>query len=75
MSRIVITDCDQGSIEIERTVFSTAGHEVTLAQCRTADEVIAVGSRRRSRSWPSTRPSRQRSWMRCRRSGSSVDMA
>jgi D-3-phosphoglycerate dehydrogenase / 2-oxoglutarate reductase len=44
MSRIVITDCDQGSIEIERTVFSMAGHEVTLAQCRSADEVIAVGS-------------------------------
>ena len=43
MSRIVITDCDQPSIEIERSVFSAAGHEVVLAQCRTADEVIAVG--------------------------------
>ena len=43
MSLIVITDCDQESIEIEQGIFAAAGHEVVLAQCRTVDEVIAVG--------------------------------
>ena len=43
MSRIVITDCDHPSIELERAIFRAAGHEVVLAQCRTADEVIAAG--------------------------------
>ena len=43
MSRIVITDCDHPSIELEQSIFRAAGHDVVLAQCRTADEVIAAG--------------------------------
>lgn len=44
MSRIVITDCDHPTTEIERAIFAGAGHEVELAQCHTADEVIAAGA-------------------------------
>jgi D-3-phosphoglycerate dehydrogenase / 2-oxoglutarate reductase len=43
VSRILITDCDQPTIDIERAIFADAGHEVELAQCRTAAEVIAAG--------------------------------
>ena len=43
MSRIVITDCDHPSIELEQAIFTAAGHEVVVAQCRTADEVIVAG--------------------------------
>ena len=44
MSRIVITDCDHPTIEIERAIFTRAGYEVELAQCHAADEVIAAGT-------------------------------
>jgi D-3-phosphoglycerate dehydrogenase len=44
MSRIVITDCDHPTIEIERAIFTRAGYEVDLAQCHSADEVIAAGT-------------------------------
>jgi D-3-phosphoglycerate dehydrogenase len=44
MNRIVITDCDHPSTEIERAIFTRAGYEVELAQCHGADEVIAAGS-------------------------------
>jgi D-3-phosphoglycerate dehydrogenase len=43
VSRIVITDCDHPSIELERAIFIAAGHEVVLAQCRAAEEVIVAG--------------------------------
>ena len=43
MSRIVITDCDHPSIELEQAIFTAAGHQVVVAQCRTADEVIVAG--------------------------------
>jgi len=43
VSRIVITDCDHPSIELEQAIFTAAGHEVVVAQCRTADEVIVAG--------------------------------
>ena len=44
MSRIVITDCDHQTIDIERTVFARAGYALALAQCHTANEVIAAGT-------------------------------
>ena len=44
MTRIVITDCDHPTIEIERAIFAGAGHELELAQCRTPGEVIAAGA-------------------------------
>jgi len=44
MGLVVITDCDHPSIGIERAIFEAAGHEVRLAQCRTADEVIPTGA-------------------------------
>lgn len=44
MTRIVITDCDHPTIEIERAIFTRAGYEVELAQCRTADEVATAGA-------------------------------
>lgn len=43
MTRVVITDCDHPSIDIERSVFEAAGFEVTLAHCRTEDEVSEAG--------------------------------
>ena len=42
--RIVITDCDHPTIGIERAIFARAGYEVELAQCRTANEVVASGA-------------------------------
>jgi D-3-phosphoglycerate dehydrogenase len=44
MSRIVITDCDHPTIEIERAIFARGGYEVELAQCHTAREVAAAGA-------------------------------
>ena len=44
MNRIVITDCDHPTIDIERAIIARAGYELQLAQCRTADEVIAAGA-------------------------------
>jgi D-3-phosphoglycerate dehydrogenase len=44
MTRIVITDCDHPTIEIERAIFTRAGYEVELAHCRTADEVATAGA-------------------------------
>ena len=44
MGLIVVTDCDHPTIDVERAIFEAAGHDVRLAQCRTADEVIAAGS-------------------------------
>ena len=43
MSRIVITDCDQGEVDIERGVFEAAGHTVSWEQCRSAEDVIRTG--------------------------------
>ena len=44
MNRIVITDCDHHTIDIERAIFARAGYEFELAQCHTANEVIAAGT-------------------------------
>ena len=41
--RVVITDCDHGSVEIEREVAERYGYELILASCTTEDEVIAAG--------------------------------
>jgi D-3-phosphoglycerate dehydrogenase len=43
LNRIVITDCDHPTIEIERAIFARAGYQVELAKCHTADEVVAAG--------------------------------
>lgn len=40
MSRIVITDCDQGEVDIERGVLEAAGHTVSWEHCRTSEDVI-----------------------------------
>ena len=40
--KIVITDCDHPSVEIEREVLSEIDPEFILAQCNTEDEVIEV---------------------------------
>jgi D-3-phosphoglycerate dehydrogenase len=40
--RIVITDCDHPSVEIERKVLSEIDSEFILAQCNIEDEVIEV---------------------------------
>ena len=42
--RIVITDCDHGSVEIEREVAKRYGYDVELASCTTEAEVIAAGA-------------------------------
>lgn len=43
-NKIVITDCDHPSVDIEKTVFQTINAEVTLENCRTEEDVIAVAS-------------------------------
>jgi D-3-phosphoglycerate dehydrogenase len=40
--RIVITDCDHPSVEIERAILSEIDPEFILAHCNTEDEVIEV---------------------------------
>ena len=39
--KVIITDCDHDSIDIEKKVFKDAGMEVELKQAITEDEVIA----------------------------------
>jgi len=41
--RVVITDCDHGTIAPEEAVFAEAGLEVTLARCTTAADVAEQG--------------------------------
>ena len=43
-ARIVITDCDHDSIDIEQEVADAAGVELVLAQCRSEDDVIAAAA-------------------------------
>ena len=38
--KVIITDCDHDSIDIEKKVFADAGMEVELKQAITEDEVI-----------------------------------
>ena len=40
--RVVITDCDHGSVDIEREVAEQYGYELVLAQCVAEEEVIAA---------------------------------
>ncbi|KUM29248.1 dehydrogenase [Arthrobacter sp. EpRS66] len=42
--KILITDCDHDSIEVERAVAAEAGVELELAQCHTEEEVIAAAA-------------------------------
>jgi D-3-phosphoglycerate dehydrogenase len=42
--RIVITDCDHASTDIEEAIAAKHGVELTVAQCRTEDDVIAVAA-------------------------------
>ncbi|WP_369745461.1 C-terminal binding protein [Paenarthrobacter sp. AMU7] len=43
-TKIVITDCDHDSIDIERAVAEAAGVELVLAQCRTEEEVVTAAA-------------------------------
>jgi D-3-phosphoglycerate dehydrogenase len=43
MLRVVITDCDHPSIDIEERVFAAASIAVDLADCRSEDDVISAG--------------------------------
>ena len=42
--KVIITDCDHDSIDIEKKVFADAGMEVELKQAITEDEVIETVS-------------------------------
>ena len=42
--RVVITDCDHGTIEPEQGVLEGHDVELVLAQCRTVDEVVEAGA-------------------------------
>lgn len=42
--KILITDCDHDSIEVERAVAAEAGVELELAQCHTEEEVIVAAA-------------------------------
>lgn len=42
--KILITDCDHESIDVERAAAAEAGIELELAQCRTEDEVIEAAA-------------------------------
>ncbi len=39
--KVIISDCDHGTVEVERKVFEQAGFEWELLDCKTEDEVIA----------------------------------
>jgi D-3-phosphoglycerate dehydrogenase len=41
--RVLVTDADYGSLDIEEDVLAAAGHELIIARCRTAADVIAAG--------------------------------
>lgn len=43
MSRVVITDCDQGDVDIERGVIEAAGHDLRWEDCHDVEDVIRVG--------------------------------
>ncbi len=40
--RVLVTDAEYGSLDIEAGVLTEAGHELVGAQCRTAADVIAA---------------------------------
>lgn len=40
---VLITDCDHPDIDAERAIFAAAGLDVSLANCRTEDDVLAAG--------------------------------
>lgn len=42
--RVVITDCDHGSTEVEEAVAERYGVELTVAECATEDDVIAAAA-------------------------------
>jgi len=44
--KVIITDCDHDSIDIEKKVFADAGMEVELKQAITEDEVSSARTRR-----------------------------
>lgn len=41
--KVVITDCNHHSVEIEKKILSRASFEFVLAHCKTEDEVINIG--------------------------------
>ena len=41
--RVLVTDAEYGSLDIEAGVLTAAGHELLTAQCRTPADVIAAG--------------------------------
>ena len=43
MTKVVITDCDHPSTDVEREIVTSAGFHVELGECRTEDEVVAAG--------------------------------
>jgi len=38
--RVLVTDAEYGSLDIEADILSASGHELVTAQCRTAEQVI-----------------------------------
>jgi len=42
--KIIITDCDHPSVEIEKKILSEINSELTLETCKTEEDVIAVAS-------------------------------
>lgn len=41
--RVLVTDAEYASLDIESDLLTAAGHELTVAECRTAEDVIAAG--------------------------------
>jgi len=41
--KVVITDCNHPSVEIEKKILSRASFEFVLAHCKTEDEAINIG--------------------------------
>lgn len=39
--KVIISDCDHGTVAVEKAVFEAAGFDWELAECKTEDEVIA----------------------------------
>ena len=42
--RVLVTDAEYSSLDIETEILTAAGHELIRASCRTPEDVIAAGA-------------------------------
>lgn len=42
--KVLVTDAEYSSLDLESSVLAAAGHELRLASCKTAEDVIEAGA-------------------------------